>query len=61
MDIRMRIDLSAPVREIASDADFEAAMHRSVRLRECAACSIHGARDLNLEFGAPSRMSYATP
>jgi two-component system sensor histidine kinase CpxA len=41
------IDLSALVQEIAVDADFEAAsMDRSVRLAECAACTMRGARDL---------------
>jgi two-component system sensor histidine kinase CpxA len=41
------IDLSSLVREIAADADFEATnMNRSVRLAECAACSMSGARDL---------------
>ena len=41
------VDLSALVQEIAADADFEAAsMDRGVRLLECAACSIRGARDL---------------
>jgi two-component system sensor histidine kinase CpxA len=40
-------DLGALVQEIAADAEFEAAaMDRGVQLRECAACSIMGSRDL---------------
>ncbi len=42
-----RLDLSALVKEISADADFEAAsMDRSVQLVECAPCSTRGARDL---------------
>jgi two-component system sensor histidine kinase CpxA len=41
------IDLCALVREIASDADFEAAsVNRSVHLVECARCTIKGSREL---------------
>lgn len=41
------INLSALVRDVAADADFEAAnMNRSVRLLDCANCSVHGAPDL---------------
>jgi signal transduction histidine kinase len=40
-------DLSALVKEIAADAEFEAAaIDRNVQLQECAACTIMGARDL---------------
>jgi two-component system, OmpR family, sensor histidine kinase CpxA len=40
-------DLSALIQEIATDADFEAtSLGRSVRLMECASCSMWGARDL---------------
>jgi two-component system sensor histidine kinase CpxA len=41
------LDLGALVREVAGDADFEAAgMNRGVRVAECAECRIRGARDL---------------
>ncbi|HEY3841236.1 MAG TPA: ATP-binding protein [Bryobacteraceae bacterium] len=41
------LDLSALVKEISADADFEAAsMSRGVQLVECDACSMLGARDL---------------
>jgi two-component system, OmpR family, sensor histidine kinase CpxA len=41
------LDLSALIREISADADFEAAStNRGVELVECAACSMLGARDL---------------
>ena len=41
------LDLSALVKEISDDADFEAgSMNREVQLVECAACSLLGARDL---------------
>jgi two-component system sensor histidine kinase CpxA len=40
-------DLSALIKEIASDADFEAvSLNRGVQLAGCDACSISGARDL---------------
>jgi two-component system sensor histidine kinase CpxA len=42
-----KFGLSALVQEIAEDADFEAtSLDRGVRLVECAACSMVGARDL---------------
>jgi two-component system sensor histidine kinase CpxA len=41
------IDLSALIQEVARDADFEAtSVDRTVRLTECAACSLCGAPDL---------------
>jgi len=41
------LDLSALVREVSADADFEAAStNRGVQLVECAACSMLGASDL---------------
>lgn len=42
-----RFELSALVREVAADADFEASSgNRSVRLLDGTACSVQGARDL---------------
>jgi len=41
------VNLGALVEEIAADAEFEAAsMDRTVRLAECADCTMRGARDL---------------
>jgi two-component system, OmpR family, sensor histidine kinase CpxA len=59
------IDLSTLVREIAVDADFEAtSMNRNVRLGECAACSMRGARDLlrsAVENVVRNAVKYTTP
>ena len=59
------IDLSALVQEIAVDADFEAtSMDRSVRLVECAACSMLGAADLlrsAVENAVRNAIKYTAP
>jgi two-component system sensor histidine kinase CpxA len=59
------IDLAALVQEVAADADFEATnMNRSVRLVECAACSVRGAHDLlrsAVENIVRNAVKYTTP
>jgi len=59
------VNLSALVREIAADADFEAAnMNRSVRLIECAKCSVKGASDLlrsAVENVVRNALKYSSP
>lgn len=58
-------DLGALLQEIAADASFESAsMDRSVRLTECPACSMRGARDLirsTVENVVRNALKYTAP
>ena len=60
-----KFDLSALVREIASDADFEAAsLDCGVNLAECASCTMRGANELvrsAIENVARNALKYTRP
>jgi two-component system sensor histidine kinase CpxA len=59
------LDLSALLKEVSADADFEAAsMDRSLRILECVECRMFGARDLirsALENVVRNALKYSYP